>query len=359
MRGVPAGGKHRPSFLFDLGEAADFDDESVLALAVDGLEELGKIDGVLGAIGKELLDDGLVAWNLSLATKQEMEAWRPKVAAFLLHLSPHFLEKPAHKVLEWMVRKWRVNEVFIDELMASILPFHETVPFVRMVQIVYFTDDSTWAFLRERVKQSGHTISRTLLAQRCAVDSNILSIAMNAWEKIQQISLTTPNYKYGSTYTSFVTFLLLETFSHLSHHSQPSDLHIIRFYQIAESMVLPDSSSSDSIAGAAMILVSLCERAELQEAAIESFVCKILAKNTSSPETQRVALLVLARLVEAGSITTLSKHVIERITEIPTPILHEIVRGFSMRIFASLLKDRLEAIEPRSSPVESHLSILC
>lgn len=353
VRGIPAGGKKRPSFLFDQSEAADFDDESILALATEGLNELMKIDNTLLLASGGLFADKLVAWNLSLATKQELEEWRPTIATFLMHLSPHFLEKSAHKVLEWMVRKWRVNEVFVDELMSCILPFHETVPFVRMVQIGYFVDNGTWSFLRERVQQNGHTITRTLLAQRCTVDWNILDIVMKAWDKIQSVSLDHPDYKHASFYTSFVSFLLVETFAHIL---QPSDLHIIRFYQMAEAMVLSNISSPESIAGASMLILSLCERAELQEAAIESFVRKLFLNN--SPNVQRITLLTLARLVEAGCCTSLLPELVEKIIVIPPSTLQVIVEKFRMNQFASMLYRHLQVLESKSSNVESLLSIL-
>lgn len=156
------------------------------------------------------------------------------MARFLLFLSPHFLKKAAHKVMEWMVRKWRVNESYVDQLMVAILPYHDTVPFVRMVQIVYFTDGCRWAFLRERVKQGGSTVSRTLLAQRCAVDGSITSMLFGGFASLCDHMDSTPEYSRAGKYTSFLTHLVLET---IARSAKLEDQDTIRTYQRLDTMV--------------------------------------------------------------------------------------------------------------------------
>ena len=73
--------------------------------------------------------------------------------------------KAAHKCLEWLIRKYRINELNIDDLMDCILPYHETVQFVRMVQIIFLQEGTKWSFLHE-VKKEARIISRSFLAKR-------------------------------------------------------------------------------------------------------------------------------------------------------------------------------------------------
>jgi hypothetical protein len=55
------------------------------------------------------------------------------IDAFLTHLSPYFLLKPAGKAIEWLIRRFRINEFNIESVIACILPYHETKAFVAMV----------------------------------------------------------------------------------------------------------------------------------------------------------------------------------------------------------------------------------
>ena len=44
--------------------------------------------------------------------------------------------KPAGKALEWLIRRFRINEYNVDAVMLAILPYHETALFVTMVSIL-------------------------------------------------------------------------------------------------------------------------------------------------------------------------------------------------------------------------------
>lgn len=51
-------------------------------------------------------------------------------------MSPYFMLKPAGKALEWLIRRFRINEYNVDAVMQAILPYHETALFVTMVSIL-------------------------------------------------------------------------------------------------------------------------------------------------------------------------------------------------------------------------------
>ena len=61
---------------------------------------------------------------------------RPQHWRFLAPTLAFFLLKPAGKVLEWLIRRFRVQEFNIDAVVACILPYHETKAFVKMVSLL-------------------------------------------------------------------------------------------------------------------------------------------------------------------------------------------------------------------------------
>jgi U3 small nucleolar RNA-associated protein 10 len=294
VRGVPAGKTYRPSFLFDEKEAADYDDEAIYAVAIEGFQTLLKEDSSLREYEEKFFSQASMAVDLSFMTRSERSGLTKEVGALLMRLSAHFMKNEAHRALEWMVRKWRVNEVFVDELIVSILPYHDTLPFVRMVQIVFFSDASRWSFLFERVKQSGSPLSRTLLAQRCTVDSTILTQVLRGFADIRFHMTRDPDYKFGSKYVSFVTYLLLETMSLID---RLDDQASIRFYQRIEVMIKSEHCP-EGLVGAMIIFMSLCEKAPLSDSALEFFIRKII--KLSNPSIERNVILTVMQTVEAG-----------------------------------------------------------
>lgn len=62
----------------------------------------------------------------------------------------------------------RINKHSVAELMACALPYHATVEFVRLVQIMPL-EKTIWTFLRP-MQKSGAPLPRLVLVQRCLND---------------------------------------------------------------------------------------------------------------------------------------------------------------------------------------------
>lgn len=174
---APAGKK--ASFLFDPKEAADYDADSIYALGMNGLQELQQVDPIFLRYQPILFSSVSVDMDRALLTKSENQEIDQHIKTFLRYLSPYFLQKPAHKVLEWLIRKYRINEMNVESVVECILPYHETPAFVRMVQILYFKQDDKWGFLFD-VKKNAKLINRTFLALRCQADRSILDFVYDS-----------------------------------------------------------------------------------------------------------------------------------------------------------------------------------
>lgn len=330
VRGVLAGGTERPSFLFHPKEAADYDDDSIYTLGLEGMQELCKQDSSLSEYQSHIFASSLVETDPSRWNRKERAVQYEPLRAFLLLLAPHFMKQECHKVLEWMVRKWRVNETMVDDLMVAILPYHDSVAFVRMVQIIYFTSGCTWAFLLDKVKRDGSPVNRTLLAQRCTVEPGILNLVCRAITFYQRHGTLHPQYTQGTTFITFATFLMLET---LAAYKKFPDTEAIKFYQRIEQL-LQHGTNTEAITGAMMIFLSLAERAELSEDACHLFIKRIIS--VADEGIHRHVLLTMARMVEGGHVETLPEEAVafaaSRLSEI-----REMGSQFAMDRFLSCL----------------------
>lgn len=347
LTGVKAGSIKRPSFLFDEKEAADFDAEAIYSLGMGGFQELCQDDKTLRSFEETFFSPQLVEQDLTLLTKKELQSYDGPMRRFLMVISPHFEKKSAHKVLEWMVRKWRVNEVYVDDLMISILPYHDTDMFVRMVQIVYFTKTSRWGFLFDKVKQGGSRLNRTLLAQRCLVDPTLLSRITKGYFELHKHIIAYPDYPFAGPYISFVTLMNMET---IMNATKLDDTQVIHFYQRLE-LLIKDDKVPDALIGAMMIFLALCEKASLTEVAVTHFLRKIVS-NATSP-TIRNVILTYVRVLEACYISSIEIKDAEKLVSLPNFATHfdSISKAFNVRSFTKILCESLKSDPANSSTI--------
>ncbi|KAK9810295.1 hypothetical protein WJX72_008160 [[Myrmecia] bisecta] len=164
--------KGRPSLLYDPLEAADIDVQTIHQVGSEGLRDLRKMDSRFGHFADSLFGSASVKLNREKQTKEVNRNLDTQIAAFCRVLADYFLLLPATKALEYLVRRYKVQEYNVDSLMACALPYHATHQFVRLVQILHI-DNSIWAFLAP-MKASGAPMPRHVLVQRSLNDKALL-----------------------------------------------------------------------------------------------------------------------------------------------------------------------------------------
>ncbi|KAJ2343536.1 snoRNA-binding rRNA-processing protein utp10, partial [Coemansia sp. RSA 2618] len=128
----------RASFLFDGRQAADIDTQTVFDIGCDGLSELRKMNRRFDAYASTLFSPAVKDLDRVLQTREENARLDESIRSFLFLVAPYFLTKPAGKALEWLVRRFRVQEFNARDVLAAILPYHETKAFLTMLTIITF-----------------------------------------------------------------------------------------------------------------------------------------------------------------------------------------------------------------------------
>jgi U3 small nucleolar RNA-associated protein 10 len=101
--------RRRVSFLYDPKEAANLDSEAVYCLAINGLEQLKQIDPeTFESFETTLFSSTSVTFERAVQSKQVNQSLDTEIKRFLIHLSPYFMLKPAHKCFEWLVFRYKV-----------------------------------------------------------------------------------------------------------------------------------------------------------------------------------------------------------------------------------------------------------
>ncbi|KAF9190434.1 HEAT repeat-containing protein 1 [Haplosporangium sp. Z 767] len=172
-RGSEKAAKHRASFLFDSRQAADYDIDTIYSIGVNGIAELRQLDPKFAPFEQTLFSESMKNVDRVLQTQEDNAKLDESITLFLRQLSPYFLLKPSGKALEWLIRRFRINEFNINAVLHAILPYHETALFVTMVSILQIEETSRWAFLRP-LRKSKQPLDRTLLIQNMLKDRSVV-----------------------------------------------------------------------------------------------------------------------------------------------------------------------------------------
>lgn len=322
------------SFLFDEKEAADIDNAAILSIAKNGLEELKAVEPAFSKFEIILFGESTLELHRSTMTKQQNTTLNGTIRSFLRLLSPYFMMKAAHKCMEWMVRKYRVNELNIDALMDCILPYHETPQFIRLVQIIYLQDNSKWGFLHE-VKKEARVISRSFLAKRALADRSLID---GIFECVEWMVLKhrDAEYKKPSTYLSFFTMLMVDYVQSL----QKVELqHVLHVYPIALRLV-KIKRVPECLLSSFMIILTLAQRYPVLST--ESIADYIDFASRACPESLVPQLvLTVARLVDICYLTVdaIPHRAFSFLSRLPgfAVVSHEIIKTYQLPHFEGIL----------------------
>lgn len=177
----------RASVLFTSREAEGYDVASLQALGRSGLAELAEGDARYAAFEETLFSDAWRARDRETAEPAFSAEVNAEVARFLRLLCCAFLSKPAAKALEYLVRRFKVHVYNIDALLACALPYHDSLFFGRVVQILEVgganagsgalgpgsASAPVWAFLAG-CKATGTPLPRSLLVGQAVKDGALL-----------------------------------------------------------------------------------------------------------------------------------------------------------------------------------------
>ena len=159
--------KQRVSFLFDPSEAGDKDVQTIFNLGLSGLTELRQLDQRFAPFENTLFrgePGGMKSFDRGSQSRKDTDKLNASVAAFLRVLQPYFLLGAAHKCIEYLVRRYDVQEFYTEALLECALPYHDSKPFARLLQITRVTAPR-WQFL-QTAQKNNTTVARSTLVSR-------------------------------------------------------------------------------------------------------------------------------------------------------------------------------------------------
>ncbi|KAJ1666898.1 snoRNA-binding rRNA-processing protein utp10 [Coemansia sp. RSA 1646] len=324
--------KIKASFLFDGRQAADMDNQTIFDIGRDGLEELRKINHKFDVYADTLFSEAVKDLDRVLQTKEENKRLDESIRSFLFQLAPHFLTKPAGKAIEWLVRRFRIQEFNARDILAAIFPYHETKAFLTLLTIITFDtqDMGIFGFLVTQ-RKARRLLDRATLMAQCVRDRSLMAFMCNSVFKAIASGFGYPGLH------SFYVMVMTQYIGQL----QIIDDSTIQF-------VLPyvldglNYESKDAQIAAYMVIGSLATRVTFTQDALEKTLCAV-AKHPIDIQTMSMCLIQLLQSqmstadlsVSSRCFKLLAKH------ELFPRALCDIAKSFDielvMRVFLSAL----------------------
>ncbi|CAI5490720.1 unnamed protein product [Closterium sp. Naga37s-1] len=282
----------RPSLIFEAKEAADVDAETILHMAQAGLAELVAMDARFKPFLSTLFSPASLQTDRDDEPPDVVAALDRSIDAFLMLLSDALLLPASHKPLEYLIRKYRVQQCNVDSLVLAALPYHETSLFVRIVQLLSLKH-SKWAPVLHGCKANGAAIPRAQLVQRCVKDDSFFHTMCHAAEKAATCvvrggpaSAAPPTAPAAPAMRllTFTSVLLLEALAAM-RVSVDALSHLLPFILNG----LQPSAVHEHRLAAMMLVSQLANRSQLSTQVVNSLLVALLSPTAATASAARTA----------------------------------------------------------------------
>ena len=142
----------KPSLIFSFSQAANFDLDTIKSIATQGLDNLIQYDPSLDNIRSELFISRYEKLNRGKLNSQENKELSVILKKVICLLTPYFLLEDCHKVFEYLLRNFEVQNYEADHLIVALMPYHSTVYYVKLLQNIDLDKNQQWFFLEKNVK---------------------------------------------------------------------------------------------------------------------------------------------------------------------------------------------------------------
>jgi len=184
------------SILFHPKEAERMGVERIYDIGLNGLVELEQTkEPRLRNFRDNLFSSASSRTERALLTGQENKELDESINEVLRLIAPHMLQKPAQKIFEYLLRRFEIHVRNVDGVFATIMPYHDTILFGRVVGCLVFSNTSMWGFLRKlrnvcrKTPTRGGKMNRQTLANQCIKEPTLLNFIC---ERVREACVSSP-----------------------------------------------------------------------------------------------------------------------------------------------------------------------
>ncbi|KAH9893998.1 hypothetical protein C8Q73DRAFT_694035 [Cubamyces lactineus] len=305
------------SYLFSAQEARQHDIESLHALGYNGFLQLKMLQPAVAPFEHQLFSDAAKSLDRTLQPAEQNAKLDTIISEFLPLLGPFLLDAPTGKVLEWLVRRFRIHEFNVGPLVSLFLPYHETPHFVKMVSIIHIQDRSPFRFL-QAYKTTTKPLHRPLLINELLKSLEVVRFVSGILPQVLR------NHSAGVHRALIACHagVLLEYVAKsqtLDENAMaillPAALEPLQVAGNSEVQVKP-ALLQESILGSYLILAAISQKTNITSNAVKSIMHAIVdcAERVSPKQLVRTLVSIVA---PQDQLERLPKGVVKRVISIP------------------------------------------
>ncbi|KAH8833345.1 armadillo-type protein [Flagelloscypha sp. PMI_526] len=253
------------SYLFSAKDADAYDLESILALATNALLQLALLNPDFSPFENTLFSRASKGTDRTLLAKDANKQLDKSIGKFLSLLGPYVMEPPAGKVLEWLVRRYRVQEFNVDQILATFLPYHESPHFASMLSILHIKPNSTWSFLLP-TKSAALPLSRYTLVTEMLKNTDVTRFIIN---------LLPDNLKKKSgppPHRTLLAFNLSCLHDFISRSKRLDEGTMVALLPALLEPMQNVDAPRDALLGSYILLTVLSQKCDLSEVALKAII---------------------------------------------------------------------------------------
>ncbi|KAL8520276.1 hypothetical protein ACS0TY_010994 [Phlomoides rotata] len=340
----------RPSIIFEGKVAADIDLDTILDIALSGLEVLINTEERFRNYKNDLFSYQSKELDRELVGQEENKRINASISSYLRLLSGYLESHSALKTLEYLIRRYKVHVYNAEDLILCAIPYHETHVFVQVVRLVD-TRNTRWKFL-EGVKESGARPPREVIVQQCIRDMGVLEAICNYATPVKKI-------QPSKHVIGFCTAVIFEVLGLVTVDSDT----VKRILPYVSSGLQLGAKGQNQKAAALMIVSLLAQKAALAPNVVKSLlhlVADMAKADAKGGDLQwlRMSFMTMITIVQFQSVKSIPKKTVEALNEIRdiSGILSGLMRDFNTDKFLAVFLESL--LEYSASDDKCHCTLL-
>ncbi|KAH6904492.1 hypothetical protein BKA70DRAFT_1373519 [Coprinopsis sp. MPI-PUGE-AT-0042] len=276
--------KATPSYLFTGRGADEYDLETIYSIGVNSFLHLASIFPPLETYEDALFSERAKNTDRTLLSPDAIAELDKALEEFLVLLGPYLMEAPTGRVLEFLVKRFRIQEFNINAVMALFLPYHETPHFTKMLSIMDLKPGSLWGFLIP-YKSAAQNIRRV----------SLVSEMLKSVDLARFITLLLPvAIKEGRAHRTLIAFNAA-TLNEFIKRNKALEEGTVAF--LLPALLEPlqhksDDPSKDAILGSYILLSALSQKCELAASALNAIIRAMVSLAKHIPIQQFVSAVL-------------------------------------------------------------------
>ncbi|KAK9479276.1 hypothetical protein V1514DRAFT_328929 [Lipomyces japonicus] len=344
---------HAVSLIYEPKIAVTQDFDTIFFTSLEALRELQTIDPRFQAFEKSLFSETSISVDRFIQTKEQNAAIDKAVESFLALIAPRILLQPAVVALEWLVRRFKINELNSELLILTFLPYYSHPIFLRILDIIQFPLPKLFSFL-SNTKSASQLPPKNLIIRALSRDAELFALISE-----HVVSLIN-SHREWHTLLSFWSSITISIILALKESNTSEEVIAERVLpHVSATITARKSPETQTVTY--MILIILVSQCRLGDEILDAISSSIALNWTTKSIKSGLAALTQAiqfKEIPDGEYTALDKSIWKSVDRIEN-IEHELAEiAEKVKIDKFLVRYSLALIQNRPENVEIVFSFL-